>query len=885
MSAPISSPESNKNEAGHLPDAASLPDKERGGDDTEGTADQDLEYATPLRLIIGMCTLSLSTLIAALDLGIVATAIAKITSDFHALDGPTTSELSEPPAVFLDPVIRVSNPGARGKKQTTVRRNTGQNLGRTSFAPGANTVESSLHIPAGQTRKDSFRNSKRILRNRQQQSNSSVADTANELQDIDCLGNHSPAAGEGRNIAHGCTDVHSSRPSIDCDESESAIGIAQKLFELGRQHIDEQATSAIPGYRASTGAVGGRTATVGQRLPISSILAAQLPPVELVYVLLEDYFDAIHWFSLAVYEPKFRKRLQSIADGFAYPSEKPFLLLLAVMLGMGAWYRSQRSTTGPAADDIDWRTWSADLLKLVESNVVELMDQPSVTAAQTCILLGSHHVYHGRPNFSFSLLGATIKISQASGLHREPARGNFEDIEERKRVWWTIYTWDRFASITYGRPLGINDKDCNLNMPADVLENPYFIAPRSDRGYTVCYSTYQRELNRLYLITSSALEAIFGSRTSGSSKELAGDAYLAMVRDTTQKLQRWRSQLPDHLVLDPQRDFEPTSSLDLRAHALQSLSLDLTYNNLLIVLHRPLLARQVDHISTSTQSPGRSEADSPICRSTAASSGPTNIPFEAVPSRTPIASSVYWLNAALRTSQVTELPVLAQLATDSHLVAFLAINLFNAAIVLAVIALSDPLSDTAQAVKRTMTRILRLQDVLGKRSALSKQSVTVLRNVVTLLLRRETDAILGPITGTDQHMSHQALAGTPLLSVEDTLRLPLDAMLDVSDPLAGRQAWPDLDRAHRLNDSLTSVQYALRPGDDRSFNLHAGGDGYRPREVLQESMRPDDVWQLSAEHDSNHPDVPPVAIENNYDGNGERGLYWLWDLAWNGVDM
>jgi hypothetical protein len=29
-------------------------------------------------------------------------------------------------------------------------------------------------------------------------------------------------------------------------------------------------------------------------------------------------------------------------------------------------------------------------------------------------------------------------------------------------VWWTIYTWDRFASITYGRPLGINDKDCNL---------------------------------------------------------------------------------------------------------------------------------------------------------------------------------------------------------------------------------------------------------------------------------------------------------------------------------------------------------------------------------------------------------------------------------------
>ncbi|OOO04941.1 major facilitator superfamily MFS_1 [Aspergillus oryzae] len=48
--------------------------------------EKDLAYATPLRLTMIMCTLSLSTLIAALDLGIVATAIPEITSDFHALD-------------------------------------------------------------------------------------------------------------------------------------------------------------------------------------------------------------------------------------------------------------------------------------------------------------------------------------------------------------------------------------------------------------------------------------------------------------------------------------------------------------------------------------------------------------------------------------------------------------------------------------------------------------------------------------------------------------------------------------------------------------------------------------------------------------------------------
>ncbi|KAL2832589.1 fungal-specific transcription factor domain-containing protein [Aspergillus cavernicola] len=657
------------------------------------------------------------------------------------------------------------------------------------------------------------------------------------------------------------------------------MGIAQKIFELGKQHMDEQATSAIPGYRASTSALGRRTAVADQRLPISTILNQQMPSMDLVYVLLEDYFEAVHWFSLVVYEPNFRKKLHSIADGLAYPSQKPFLLLLAVMLGMGAWYRSQRSITNTTDKGV-WRNWSVDLFKLVELHLVELMDQPSVTAAQICILFGSHHVYHGRPNLSFSLLGATIKISQAAGLHREPLKGDFEEIEERKRVWWTIYTWDRFASITYGRPLGINDKDCNLSMPADVFENPYFIAPRSEQRHTVCYSTYQRELNSLYLISAPALEAIFSSRTSGSSRELAGDAYLKLVKEATENIQRWRSQLPDHLISELERDISPHSRLSARAHALQSLSLQLTYDNILIVLHRPLLVRQVDHLSTTHgQSPGRSAMDFPI-HSTAAATSQQNISFEAVSPGVPIKSPVHWWNAALRTSRVAELPLLAQLATDSHLVAFLAINLFNAAIVLAVMALSDPLSDTAQVVKRTITRILRLQDVLGRRSALSKQSTSVLKNVVTLLLRRESEAMLAPIAGRSQDEGN-TLAGNSLMSVEDTLRLPLDATVEASsDPPSRGQAWPDLSRAHRLNESLASVQYVLPPGDDQFLGLQAGGDNQPP--TLFPDMRPDEEWQMSTPQVWSQANAPPETVDHTPDVNGERGLYWLWDMSWNG---
>ncbi|KAL4996689.1 fungal-specific transcription factor domain-containing protein [Aspergillus recurvatus] len=748
------------------------------------------------------------------------------------------------------------------------------------FRPCSLCVRAQVHcrpLPISRSRRDTTRISKSVLR-RQSRSSPAVPATRGP-------GTPSQPADRDRDEHH--TEDRDPAGRIEYGEAESTMGIAQKIVGLDRQLIDEHATSAIPGYQASTNVFNRRTAAIGQRLPISSVLGQALPSTESIYSLLEDYFDAVHWFSLAIYEPTFRRNLNSIADGFAYSSQKPFLILLAVALGMGAWYRSQKEPK-ELTDNGDWRRMSTDLLKLVESHLIELMDQPSVTAAQVLILFGSYCVYHGRPNLSFSILGATIRISQAVGLHREPSRGTFEDNEERKRVWWTIYTWDRFASITYGRPLGINDRDCNISSPADTWENPYFVAPLAEQGHTICYSAYQRELNRLYLMASSALEVIFGSRTSGSSKDLAGDAYHALVKEATQKLHRWRDELPDNLTLNLGEDFRPNSGPSARAHALQSLSLQLTYDNILIVLHRPLLARHVDHLSTDHSTPGgRSAVDSDSGRFGNLSQPQTDSPFEALSPGSSVASSVHWWNAALRTSRVTELPVLAQLATDSHLVAFLAINLFNAAVVLAVMALSDPLSDTAQVVKRTITRILRLQDLLGRRSALSKQSTTILKRVVTLLIRRESEAILAPITENTRDDVQQTYQGSGHMSVEDTLRLPLDVTLEPSNTHTGRQAWPDLATVIRLNESLTSVQNVVPSRNDAlPSDWYAGADSHLAGTTTQETIGRTHAWPPPSESEWDLANIRSDELcASAEDTNGDQGLYWLWDMSWSGASI
>jgi hypothetical protein len=179
-------------------------------------------------------------------------------------------------------------------------------------------------------------------------------------------------------------------------------------------------------------------------MPISNVLGRELPSKQVCDSLLDSYFLRVHWFSLVVYEPKFRARYNKIMDtGLASSADHGFLLLLVMLLILGSWYRSNLDAGEDETLD-GLENMRNDYLKLVRERFMDLMDEDSVEFVQLCELLGSFYLYHGRPRSSFSILGAATKTAQAIGLHREPeGRYTVEDAEERKRVWWTIYTWDR----------------------------------------------------------------------------------------------------------------------------------------------------------------------------------------------------------------------------------------------------------------------------------------------------------------------------------------------------------------------------------------------------------------------------------------------------------
>jgi hypothetical protein len=237
-------------------------------------------------------------------------------------------------------------------------------------------------------------------------------------------------------------DVGDTRSGTGDDgEAESTMSMARKIYSLDQQQLDEYAVNAIPGAENGNSTSAAPSPAI-EKYPTNAFLTHPLPSPEIILDLLDEYFASVHWFSLVIYEPKFREMFLSIQGGLAEPSQKSFLILLSTMLGMASWYRSQRPESETGRPSRQWKQLSSDLFLNADNELINVMDQNSIAAVQTLILLGSFYCYHGRPNLSFSMLGASVRTAQALGLHREPSHVSFHNCEERKRVWWTIYTWD-----------------------------------------------------------------------------------------------------------------------------------------------------------------------------------------------------------------------------------------------------------------------------------------------------------------------------------------------------------------------------------------------------------------------------------------------------------
>ncbi|KAK9701348.1 hypothetical protein K7432_011755, partial [Basidiobolus ranarum] len=89
---------------------------------------------------------------------------------------------------------------------------------------------------------------------------------------------------------------------------------------------------------------------------------------------------------------------------------------------------------------------------------------PSVQTVQALILLSF------QPEGDWMFLGMAIRIGQELGLHRNLDLDKMDLVQKQNRqlTWWGCFFLDRLLSSILGRPMCINEKDCDVKLPVDI---------------------------------------------------------------------------------------------------------------------------------------------------------------------------------------------------------------------------------------------------------------------------------------------------------------------------------------------------------------------------------------------------------------------------------
>jgi hypothetical protein len=96
--------------------------------------------------------------------------------------------------------------------------------------------------------------------------------------------------------------------------------------------------------------------------------------------------------------------------------------------------------------------------KAMDHLSIDAFGSSRIETVQALTIIGGFYLHYvNRPNMANALLGTTMRMACALGLHRElPSRSETEtDIrtaEVRRRTWWSLFCLDTWGSTTMGRP-------------------------------------------------------------------------------------------------------------------------------------------------------------------------------------------------------------------------------------------------------------------------------------------------------------------------------------------------------------------------------------------------------------------------------------------------
>ncbi|KAJ5094831.1 fungal-specific transcription factor domain-containing protein [Penicillium angulare] len=549
--------------------------------------------------------------------------------------------------------------------------------------------------------------------------------------------------------------------------SSSTMSLVQGAFNFHNSMTpDKSLTTALPGGGILNQPVSPpphagttRPATITPRSQWlrSSMeeLVSLFPPHEIASLLVDTYFDRIHWFMLIFHQDDFRQTWQGMYD---LPRDQvverlpnpglisTFLVVIAIGLQYAGRYRHELLTSyGISPVDL-----KEQVLSITRAKILDIVSLGSLESVQTCVLLGTYYLYHGNPELAWPVCGCGLRVAQALNLHRkmsptpmspEMQRRN----ETRKRCWWAIYEIETFCSMSYGYPHSINDSDCDVELLDPLAKSVTGQSPASFDDTHQCPTSllsYKYLMSKLSVLVKDILTDLYGlgslkgkrhQNRSGGSSELRGLFHRVAALDA--RLHNWRKEMPDSLQLNGQDIMTYPSADDMdrdvgasgprfEAHIyqLQALALELAYENARILVHRPLLAYKSTSAGNLESQNTDEQTQSPLSLSLQSCR-----------------------DAALRTSNIEKTKIFS-LATCTYAAAFIGIHTFTAGVMLCILISIEPLGLQSHESKIGLRRLLGMQSNLKSHSnsTLATQGLEILERLARLVMEKELKEILEP---------------------------------------------------------------------------------------------------------------------------------------------
>ncbi|KAI9375701.1 fungal-specific transcription factor domain-containing protein [Aspergillus egyptiacus] len=374
-------------------------------------------------------------------------------------------------------------------------------------------------------------------------------------------------------VAHSRSSLYSRSTASDPAEGDSRAEIEKRLVNL----IDEEATDTREIKR------GVRAIYVGHELSNMSFLIRQqrdmdddvyhfagneiprrqlrtghdqllmdaltLPESALADELVEAYFTQVNPGYPIVDEDLFMTQYRN-----RDPADPPPILLLQTILLVGA------HVTRPKAERDALKEIFFRRAKWLFDNRIERNRDILVQAA----LLLTWHSDVADDDVSANAhywIGVAARIATGLGMHRNPVCRSFVPRDRRmwRRLWYILVQFDVMVSLSYGRPQAINLEDSDVSpLTASDFEG---CGPGVQTDFVIHFS-------ELCTMISYIVRERFGLRISAERRK-------AVLREADEALASWSLRLPDRLRLRA-LDMDPWTAM-----------LHLTYNNFLILLHRP----------------------------------------------------------------------------------------------------------------------------------------------------------------------------------------------------------------------------------------------------------------------------------------------------------